>query len=80
LPAHAARSDASTVILDLDVCGDQLPSLVPAVKERLPTVRVIAYCPHVNEALAGSAIEAGCDLVLTRGEFHRRIADLLNVG
>ena len=40
-------------------------------------VTVLAYAPHVHEQKLDQARQAGCDQVLTRGEIHRRIGEIL---
>ena len=39
--------------------------------------RIVAYGPHSEVALLAEAREAGCHLVLIKGEFDRRLKDLL---
>ena len=38
---------------------------------------MIAYGPHVDEAVLADAAEAGCDQVLTRGQFNKQYPELL---
>ncbi|HWB11346.1 MAG TPA: hypothetical protein VG826_19105 [Pirellulales bacterium] len=65
-------------ILDLSTAGLNLQDLVPQLRARLAEGgRIIAFGPHVHTARLGAAREAGCDLVVSRGEFHARLDDYL---
>ncbi len=78
--SSAARSAADEscegVIVDLETNGLDLPSLVAAAHSRQR--RVVAYAPHVHEQRMQAAQQAGCDLVLTRGQFSRQIPEILS--
>jgi hypothetical protein len=50
---------------------------VRGIRVGAPAARIIAYGPHVDEALLADAKEAGCDEVLTRGQFNKLFAELL---
>jgi len=39
-------------------------------------VTLVAFAPHVHSAKLAAARQAGCDRVVSRGEFHRTVADL----
>jgi len=64
-------------LVDLSLEGFNLPSAVRAIKAGAPAARIIAYGAHVDEAALADAAEAGCDVVLTRGQFHKQYAELL---
>ena len=67
-----------TVVLDLS-CGEaknDIFSLVSNIRESLPAARIIAFAPHVQELLLTNATDAGCDLVMSRGQFHREMDQL----
>jgi len=70
-------ADCRLVLVDLSLDRLNLPAAVRAVKTAAPAARVIAYGPHVDEALLADAAEAGCDQVLTRGQFNQQHGDLL---
>ena len=40
--------------------------------------RIVAYGPHVDEALLDSAREAGCDTVLPKGAFVSRLPEIVS--
>ena len=65
------------VIFDLSQPGLKLAEAIAAIRAAAPSARIIAFGPHVDEALLGSARDAGCDLVLTNGQFHREQRALL---
>ncbi|PZS17750.1 MAG: hypothetical protein DLM54_09200 [Acidimicrobiales bacterium] len=69
--AEAASEDADLVIVDLSRPGalDALPDLA--------RVRTVGFASHVNRALMQGAQEAGCQEVLARSAFFRRLPDLL---
>lgn len=66
----AAALKPETVILDLTAPG-LIPAEVVRQLKALPSApRVIAFGPHVHEDKLAAAAEAGCDAVLSRGQFH----------
>ena len=56
---------------------DQLEATVETVRDRAPSATIIAFGPHVWEAKLQAAKQAGCDQVLSRGQFHKEMSDLL---
>jgi DNA-binding NarL/FixJ family response regulator len=64
-------------LVDLDAAGGELPALVRAVRALDHRPALVAYAPHVRRELLQGARDAGCDLVLTRGQFHDRLEPLL---
>src|SRR4051812_12938709 len=75
--AQKITADCRLVLVDLALDRLNLPAAVKAIKAGSPAARVVAYGPHVDEAALADAREAGCDEVLTRGQFHKQYADLL---
>jgi CheY-like chemotaxis protein len=65
------------VLVDLTTPGLDVRELIAKLRagERPPSV--VAYAPHVHEQTLAAAAEAGCDLVLTRGQFNGQIDGLL---
>lgn len=59
----------AAVIFDIDHARGELPALVAAVRAAKPEARIAAFGPHVREDALAAAQAAGCDLVLTRGQF-----------
>ena len=70
-------NDVRLVILDLTAPGCDLAALVPAVRQAAPDACIVTYAPHVMKAKLAAAQAAGCDQVLTRGQFDSRLVDLL---
>lgn len=58
------------VIFDLNMPGLELAGLVPRLKAMQPPPTLLAFGSHVHEALLSWAAAAGCDRVVTRGQFH----------
>jgi CheY-like chemotaxis protein len=73
------RLDEATrlVILDLGTPGLDPAELVPGIRAKSPQARIIAYAPHVHEQRLAAAAEAGCDEVLTRGQFNAGLDQML---
>jgi CheY-like chemotaxis protein len=71
-------SPAALVLVDLTTRGLDIVSLVERTKALAgakPTI--IAYGPHVHEAVLVAAEAAGCDQVLSRGQFMLRVDALI---
>ncbi len=69
---------AALVLVDLTRPGLDVASLVErirAIADAKPTI--IAYGPHVHEAVLATAEAAGCDQVLSRGQFMARVDALI---
>jgi hypothetical protein len=69
--ADLASSGAVVVVVDLTRCGDPAALVAPA------GARVVAFGPHVDDALLDSARRAGIAEVLPRSVFFRRLGELL---
>ena len=70
-------ADCRLALIDLSLDRLNLPAAVVAIRAGAPAAQVIAYGPHVDEAALADAKEAGCNQVLTRGQFHKQYAELL---
>jgi len=75
--ADKIAADCRLALVDLSLDRLNLPAAVRAIKAGAPQARVVAYGPHVDEAALADAQEAGCDQVLTRGQFNQQYANLL---
>jgi DNA-binding NarL/FixJ family response regulator len=69
--------DCRMVLVDLALGGLELPAVIAAIRAAAPRARVIAFGAHVDEAALAAAQKAGCDHVLTRGQFHKQYPELL---
>jgi DNA-binding NarL/FixJ family response regulator len=76
LPAKIT-ADCGLALVDLTLEKLNLPAAVKAIRAGAPTARVVAYGPHVDEAALADARDAGCDEVVTRGQFNKQYAELL---
>ncbi len=65
------------LILDLTTPGVDPASLVPQLAALMPRPTILAFGPHVHEARLQAAADAGCDRVLSRGQFHAQCEQIL---
>jgi len=74
-----AEEEGPVVLLvDLRLPGLDVQQLVAAVRAgEGGSVPILACGPHVHEVRLAAAREAGCDLVVTRGQFDRDLESLL---
>jgi DNA-binding NarL/FixJ family response regulator len=75
--ADRIAADCALALIDLSLERLNLPAAVRAIKVGAPEARIIAYGPHVDESALADAKDAGCDQVLTRGQFNQQYAALL---
>ncbi len=74
-----ARSAAiGLVILDLTTANCDPQQLVSGLRGSEHVPQIIAYAPHVMESRLAAARQAGCDRVLTRGQFDRQYGEILS--
>ena len=75
---RASAAPTDLVILDLSTPRLDPRDLVPKLRQlAAPPRAIIAYGPHVHEAKLTTAAEAGCDAVLTRGQFNAQMSAVL---
>jgi CheY-like chemotaxis protein len=74
---RAADTSPWLVILDLNAQPLNCGELVPRLKRLADPVEIIAFGPHVHEARLQAAEDAGCDLVLPRGQFYAQLDKIL---
>ncbi|HEX5106269.1 MAG TPA: hypothetical protein VFV87_20760 [Pirellulaceae bacterium] len=77
--AAAVDENCRLVLIDLGMASLDLTAAVAAIRASAPTAKIVAFGPHVDEALLESGRAAGCDLVLPRSQFHKQYVDLLRV-
>ena len=66
------------VLVDLEVERETWTGIVRGLAEDgSQGPRVVAYGPHSEVALLAEAREAGCHAVLVKGEFDRRMGELM---
>lgn len=79
-PANLAAklsADCRMVFVDLSLSGLDLPAAIAVVRAAAPQARILAFGAHVDEAALAAAGAAGCDAVLSRGQFHKQYLELL---
>jgi DNA-binding NarL/FixJ family response regulator len=78
LLAKAETMQPNLVILDLSHAGLDPGQLLPLLKERIPQgATTLAFGPHVHHERLRAATDAGCDLVISRGQFHAQAEEIL---
>ena len=73
----AHLDDAITVILDLNLDGDDAVELIRLARARPAAPRIIAYCAHVDTDLAAAAEEAGADTGMPRSKCVAALPEIL---
>jgi DNA-binding response OmpR family regulator len=72
------QEPADLVIVDLATPLAEMETLVAHVKSAADAVpRILAFGPHVHEDRLATARAAGCDVVMSRGQFFSQIESLL---
>lgn len=78
LLAKAEAGQPNLVILDLSHPGLEPGELMPRLKELIPSGAVtVAFGPHVHQQRLAAASAAGCELVISRGQFHAQTEEIL---
>jgi DNA-binding NarL/FixJ family response regulator len=80
LGEQLAESGADTRLVIVDTTLPRLDwvALVAAVREQAPQAAIVAFGPHVDVAALQAAAAAGCDEVLSRGQFQQCYTALLD--
>lgn len=77
---EAAQNSVALVILDLSTPGLNPKHLLPALRKQNSEIGpIVAFGPHVQASRLTAARQAGCDEVLTQGEFHHRVGSLIDL-
>jgi len=72
------QQPVALLIIDLAQHAAQVDHMVREARACDPAPQeIIAYAPHVHQKLLTAGKEAGCDAVLSRGQFHAQLSDLL---
>jgi len=74
---RACSQATDLVILDLTARDCDPQHLVPRLRASEHVPQIIAYAPHVMESHLAAAQQAGCERVLTRGQFDRQYDGIL---
>src|SRR5262245_59277736 len=73
----AMDGDCAVVLIDLRNPGLDVAELVASLRYQPTKPAIVAFGPHVHEASLETAREAGCDMVVTRGQLERDIEAIL---
>ena len=77
----ACVEPGALIVVDLTARGFDPGKWVPQFRAATnPPRAIVAYGPHVHDALLTAAGEAGCDRVFSRGEFNARMDEILSAG
>ena len=68
------------VIVDLSAGRDDPLEAIALARAAAPTVRIVAFGPHVEGDLMNGARQRGADTVLARSAFVRKLPELLAIG
>jgi CheY-like chemotaxis protein len=69
---------ANTLVVDLSMSSLDVASLVNRLKANESSrTRVVAFGPHVHEQRLAAARDAGCDFVVSRGQFFSQLETIL---
>lgn len=75
---EALGDEARVLVVDLRFPGLNVTTLMESIRTGCShDVRVVAFGPHVHEDNLAAAREAGCDAVVTRGQFDREAAQII---
>lgn len=78
-PSVDDQQQPPLVILDMGTRNLDLTTVVAAIRGSLPNSPIVAFGPHVNESMMRGAAEAGCDRVMSRGEFVANLSDIVSL-
>jgi DNA-binding response OmpR family regulator len=74
-----ANENVRLVVVDLSTPSLEIAAVIHQLRnEPSSAPRVIAFGPHVHEQRLAEARDAGCDLVVTRGQFFSQLDSLLS--
>lgn len=76
---RSAEAAPKLVILDLNTPSLDCQNVLDHLQTLMPKPHSIAFGPHVHAGRLDAARQAGCDQVLSRGEFYARLDELLKV-
>jgi CheY-like chemotaxis protein len=77
---HCLTERAALLIVDLSTSALDVAALVEQLRAtRGGMLRVVAFGPHVHEERLAAARNAGCDEVVSRGEFFARLDAIVTV-
>jgi CheY-like chemotaxis protein len=75
--AQLSNGTVKLVVVDLSTGEVDVKEIVDRLREVSPGLAVVAFAPHVHEMRLKAAAEAGCNEVLTRGQFDRQMENIV---
>jgi DNA-binding NarL/FixJ family response regulator len=73
----ASHTEYRLVMIDLSTAAGALAELITGLRQQCGELKIVAFGPHVQEQLLDRARELGCDRVLSRGQFHSQVNDII---
>lgn len=65
------------VVLDLGTPGNEPAEVVPALRAATSNeMAIVSFGPHVHKQRLEAARQAGCDMVISRGQFHSQAEEI----
>jgi CheY-like chemotaxis protein len=77
LDEPATGEPATLLVIDLNAPQLDVRSIVERFRATSPEGRIVAFGPHVHEQRLAAAREAGCDQVVSRGQFFAQADAIL---
>jgi DNA-binding NarL/FixJ family response regulator len=77
LLAAPQKAPVQLVFIDLSTAGLDIDLVVKQIHAIEPPPRIVAFGPHVHRVKLSAARAAGCDCVMSRGEFYTQIDAVL---
>ncbi len=76
---HKAKENPTAIIFDLNMPSVNAIKLIRELKKdaNAKKISLIAYLSHVQGELKRKALDAGCDIVMTRSAFSQNLPTLL---
>lgn len=80
LAIEACESGSADVLaIDLATPALDMAAIVSQLKaSRGTSLRIVAFGPHVHEDKLAAARDAGCDVVVSRGQFFAQVGAILS--
>lgn len=75
--AAAQAKSPALVIVDLGSPIADVAGLLQSIRDAHSNARLVAFGPHVHREKLQQAQDAGCDRVMSRGEFFSKAVDVI---
>lgn len=79
VPERLGQEGAAAIIVDLSLMGTDAVEIIAQLKQQPDTMDVpmMAFGQHTSPALLARASEAGCEQVMPRSDFVKRLPEFL---